>query len=110
AGARCGGRGPCVAEVGQGGQQEEERAEDIAAFGDPCDRFDAERVEGEEQCRGGGGQVGGGGCRTVARAEQAEGEAVDQHGVQRVDQHVDRVVADWVQLPQRVLECVRDPR
>ena len=103
--AWCGlrGAGGCplrVTDVGPQGEQAEEGAEDVLAFGGPGDGFDVERMQGKEGSDEGTAPGGVGG------ASQKQKE---QQGVGDMETEVDEVMAGRVKPEEFNIQRMREP-
>jgi len=103
--------GRARSQVRQHRQEIEQRREHIPALGDPGDRLDAQRVDGEEQRRHGCAERD----RALTRLGQAQTEKtkrqqIEQSGVGGVEQDVRQVIAERIHSPDGVVEAEAEPR
>jgi hypothetical protein len=98
------------AQPGERRQQVEERAQHVAALGDPRHRLRAERVQGKEQRGAAGAQPPGQGVgRRHGGAQQAQAQGVDERDVGGMQEEIAQVIAERVHAPQRVVDAVGEP-
>ena len=95
-----GGRPPHAAEVGERGQEAEQRAEEVLALSHPGHRLDVQRVHGEER-RHGRAAPGGPGRRPQ--------ELEQEQGVREVEERAHQMVATGVEAEELDVEHVREP-
>ncbi len=91
------------AEVRHERQEHEEARHDVAPLRDPRDRFDAERMEPEDERGGRRGAEGG-------VAQEPPGHQEDERRVERVQEDARQVIAARVHPPEGVIEGKREPR
>ncbi len=81
------------AEIEPKGRQSEQAGKRVLLLGDPRDRFDLDRMQGEKH-RG----------EPASRNTDPAENQPDQHGIAGVQQYIDDVVPDGVQTPESVFE------
>ena len=81
-------------------QKFKKRAEDVLTFGYPSDRFDVQRMPGEQ---------GRHHCARPDRPRNSPKKQKEEDSIGNVEQEIEQVVTDRIQAEHLNVNCVRQP-